>query len=148
MRPAGFWEERAVAERMALELDNAAHDRSLALYMTLRQAPDRIVGRVALNTIVRGVFQSCTAGYGLAPEATGNGYMTEALSEAVRIAFDELSLHRVEVNVIPRNTRSVAVARRCGFVQEGLSPRYLRIAGRWEDHLRFARLNARLESDQ
>lgn len=145
-RPPDFWDEHAVAERLAMELDNAAHDRSLALYIALRDEPGRYVGRVALNTIMRGAFQSCVAGYGLAPEATGKGYMTEALSEAVRIAFAELRLHRVEVNVIPRNLRSVAVAQRCGFVREGLSPRYLRIAGRWEDHIRFARLNPLLEA--
>jgi ribosomal-protein-alanine N-acetyltransferase len=59
----------------------------------------------------------------------------------MEIAFDELGLHRVEANVIPRNVRSLAVVERAGFVREGFSARYLRIGGRWEDHIRLARIN-------
>jgi ribosomal-protein-alanine N-acetyltransferase len=73
--------------------------------------------------------------------------MTEALRAAVeRIAFGELGLHRVEVAVIPRNTRSLLLAERCGFEREGLSPRFLKIAGVWEDHVRLARRNPEMET--
>jgi len=30
--------------------------------------------------------------------------------------------------------------RRCGFSEEGLARKYLNIAGKWQDHLLFARL--------
>lgn len=146
VRSASFWEPAVVAERLGHELDMAAQDRSLTLYLFTHEAPGRVAGRLALNNVVRGAFQGCTVGYGLAPDATGKGYMTEALCEAVRIAFTELALHRVEANVIPRNTRSIAVAERCGFEPEGVSPRYLKIAGRWEDHLRMARRNEAMET--
>lgn len=145
-RPVDHWEHRVVARRLAEEADLARADRALILYLCEREAPDVVVGRVALNTIVRGPSQSCTVGYGLAPEATGRGLMTEALRFTVRIAFEELGLHRVEANVIPRNERSLAVASRCGFEREGFSPRFLRIAGRWEDHVRLARINAAMEA--
>lgn len=145
VRPTSFWEPAVVGERLGNELDMAEQDRSLTFYLASQADPERIVGRIALNNIIRGAFQSCTVGYGLAPEATGRGYMTEALGEAVRVAFDELLLHRVEANVIPRNTRSIAVAERCGFEHEGISPRYLKIAGRWEDHVRMACRNAAME---
>lgn len=141
VRPADWWEPRTIADRLRHELEQAVEDRGLALYIALSQEPDHIVGRVALNNIIRGAFQGCSAGYGLAPEATGHGYMTEALNEAVEIAFRELHLHRVEVSVVPRNTRSLAVAERCGFEREGISRAYIRIAGVWEDHVRFARIN-------
>ena len=84
---------------------------------------------------------SCVIGYGMAPEAVGNGFMSEAIERIVRIGFEELGLHRLEINIVPRNARSIAVAERCGFLCEGLSPRYLKIAGRWEDHVRYAKLN-------
>jgi ribosomal-protein-alanine N-acetyltransferase len=72
--------------------------------------------------------------------------MTEALLAVVRLAFEDLGLHRVEANIMPRNTRSLAVATRCGFEREGLCPRLLNIAGVWEDHVRTARLNPTFES--
>jgi ribosomal-protein-alanine N-acetyltransferase len=66
--------------------------------------------------------------------------MTEAVKRIVEIAFDDLALHRVEANIMPRNAPSLAVAERAGFVREGLSPRYLQIAGKWEDHVRLSRV--------
>lgn len=46
---------------------------------------------------------------------------------------------------MPRNARSLRVLEKCGFACEGLSPRYLRINGVWEDHVHMVRLNDALE---
>jgi ribosomal-protein-alanine N-acetyltransferase len=64
--------------------------------------------------------------------------MRAALGLAVRMAFTELKLHRLEANIQPGNAASIALAARCGFAREGFSPRYLKIAGRWRDHERWA----------
>ncbi len=61
-------------------------------------------------------------------------------SSRSRIAFRVLKLHRVEANIQPANLRSLALARDAGFVREGYSRRYVRIAGRWRDHVRLALL--------
>lgn len=141
IRPAGYWELSTVARRLQMEFLMAEEDRGLALYLSRRRDPGTIIGRVALNNIVRGAFHSATVGYGLAPDATGEGLMTEALNTVVGLAFDDLGLHRVEANVIPRNERSLGVVERCGFEREGVARSYLRIAGEWEDHVRFSRVN-------
>jgi [ribosomal protein S5]-alanine N-acetyltransferase len=99
---------------------------------------DKICGVINLSELVRGSFQSAYMGYyALSPHA-GKGYMSAGIDLVLRRAFGELRLHRVEANIQPRNRRSIELVRRAGFRLEGLSRRYLRIAGRWRDHERWA----------
>ena len=61
--------------------------------------------------------------------------MVEAVRAAVAYAFDDLRLHRVSASYLPRNRRSAHVLQRAGFQIEGYAKDYLRIDGRWEDHI-------------
>ncbi len=100
-----------------------------------------LIGNVALTNIVRGPFLSCFLGYRLDAEASGHGYMSEAVNLMLRVAFGRFGLHRVEANVMPRNAASIRVLEKCGFQQEGRALKYLMITGKWEDHLHFVALN-------
>jgi len=109
-------------------------------YLVYRREDDALLGVFNFSEIVRGAFRSCYLGYfGFAPHA-GRGYMTEGMALALDVAFGKLKLHRVEVNIQPTNARSLALARRVGFTHEGFSRRYVKIAGRWRDHERYAML--------
>jgi [ribosomal protein S5]-alanine N-acetyltransferase len=106
--------------------------------LVCRIADGAPVGVFNLSEIVRGAFQSGYIGYyALAPFA-GRGYMSEGLELTLRFAFRALKLHRVEINIQPRNARSILLARRAGFTREGFSRRYVKLAGRWRDHERWA----------
>ena len=101
---------------------------------------DALVGVFNFSEIVRGAFQSAYLGYYAFTPHAGTGYMTEGLALALGVAFRTLRLHRVEVNVQPANRASLALVGRAGFVREGFSRSYVRIGGRWRDHVRFALL--------
>jgi [ribosomal protein S5]-alanine N-acetyltransferase len=101
-------------------------------------AAGELAGVVNISEIVRGRFQSGYLGYyGFAPH-DGRGYMTEGLRAVISKAFRKLGLHRLEANIQPGNGNSRRLVQRLGFNMEGLSPRYLKIAGQWRDHERWA----------
>jgi [ribosomal protein S5]-alanine N-acetyltransferase len=105
-----------------------------------RNGDDAPVGVFNFSHIVRGAFQSVYLGYYALEPFAGQGYMSEGLALAIDVAFRKLRLHRIEVNVQPTNVRSTALVRRAGFTREGFSRRYVKIAGRWRDHERWALL--------
>ena len=107
-------------------------------YFAIERESGTIAGVFNLSEIVRGPLQSAYLGFYAFAASSGRGLMTDALRLVTTRAFGELRLHRVEANVQPANGRSLALVERCGFRREGFSPRYLRIAGRWRDHERWA----------
>jgi ribosomal-protein-alanine N-acetyltransferase len=107
-------------------------------FLVCRHSDETSVGVINLTNIVRGLFQSGYLGYYAFAGYEGRGYMKAGLNAVVRYAFKDLRLHRLEANVQPRNLASIALVRACGFQQEGYSPRYLKISGRWRDHERWA----------
>lgn len=135
-----FYSPETTARRIEAEVRERCAGRALPLALFSRR-DGALIGTATLSAIVRGPFQSAFLGYKLAHAAQGQGLMTEAIRRIVGIAFDDLGLHRVEANVMPRNNRSIRLLRRCDFHEEGRSPEYLYINGVWEDHLHFARLN-------
>jgi ribosomal-protein-alanine N-acetyltransferase len=129
--------------RLELERELRSQDRAVRLWLFKREdrAFERIVGDLAFSNIVRGAFQSCRLGYKIDGAEGSRGLMTEALARAIDFAFEKLKLHRIEANIMPRNARSIRVVQKLGFVNEGLSRKYLKIAGVWEDHLHYVLLN-------
>lgn len=97
-----------------------------------------LVGVINLSEIVRGPFQSAYLGYYAFSPHHRKGYMRRALAAVVSRAFFTYGLHRVEANIQPKNRASRALVESIGFKQEGFSPRYLKILGRWRDHERWA----------
>lgn len=97
-----------------------------------------LAGAINLTNIVKGAFCSGYLGYYAFTGFERRGLMTQGLNAVVKHAFKNLGLHRVEANIQPGNAASIALAKRCGFQLEGYSPKYLKIAGRWRDHERWA----------
>jgi len=99
---------------------------------------ERFGGEVTLSSIQRGPFQSAFVGYWIDEDLAGMGLVPEAVVVTLRFAFEAISLHRVEISIIPRNHASRRVVEKLGIREEGIAQRFLEIDGVWEDHVRYA----------
>ncbi len=107
-------------------------------YLVCARRGGALLGVINLSQIFHGNFRSAYSGYYGDAAAAGRGYVAEGMRLLIRHAFSTLKLHRLEANIQPGNRASIRLAKACGFRLEGYSPRYLKIAGRWRDHERWA----------
>lgn len=127
---------RLRVKRAAREI---AADEAYSLFLFDARS-QTLLGGLTLGLIRRGVAQACTLGYWMGQRHAGKGHMSEAVRGALRFAFQELALHRVEAACLPSNAPSRRLLDRVGFQHEGLARSYLRINGAWADHLLYAAL--------
>ncbi|MFB7635187.1 GNAT family N-acetyltransferase [Streptomyces sp. NPDC056149] len=110
-------------------LDLAVEDRETGAYL----------GDLALSRIDRdnahGSFRIA-----LVPGASGRGLGPEAIRLLLKYAFDQVGLHRVELEVFAFNERARRGYEKCGFAVEGRLREALRWGGAWHDVLVMAAL--------
>lgn len=138
-REASYYSPEQCAQSIIEGREAAQLDRAYPLFVFSRDGQG-MVGSFTLSNVVRGPFQACLLGYGIAARWQGQGLMAEALEAGLSLAFGPLDLHRVMANYLPRNERSARLLARLGFEREGCARAYLRIAGQWEDHVLTAKI--------
>jgi len=115
---------------------------SARLAIFFKEAPQGpMLGVCNFSEIMRGVFRACFLGYSMDHRYQGQGIMYEALNRAVTFMFERFKLHRIMANYMPRNERSGRLLKKLGFTVEGYARDYLKIAGKWEDHILTSRIN-------
>lgn len=106
-------------EEAALRLNPEETDSNKLEFHIRTLADDRLIGFVALHSIEWNNGTSLLAvGIGEA-EYRGKGYGTDALRLILRLAFHELNLFRVGLDVIATNTRAINTYEKLGFQHEG-----------------------------
>lgn len=101
-----------------------------------------MIGGATISRMLRGVAQSCAIGYWVGEQHIQKGYMSEALHGLLPYVFIQKKFRRLEAACLPHNAASIRVLEKTGFTQEGYAREYLKIAGKWEDHLLFAMLES------
>ncbi|MBL4931920.1 GNAT family N-acetyltransferase [Clostridium paridis] len=139
-----FYEKEYQETAIDKELEEIKKGSSFRLWIFKKGEENRIIGSIGFNNIVRGGFLSCFLGYKLDKDEINQGYMTEAIRKGISIMFNEGGLHRIEANIMPKNLPSLRVVEKLGFYSEGLAYKYLRINGKWEDHIHMVLLNEKL----
>lgn len=135
LRPDDYFTDDG--QKAVVEAALMLYDQGTSLPHVILDDSDRVVGRITLNGIVRGPFQSCSVGYWVCEAANGRGVATAAVGDVKRIAFEELGLHRIQGETLLHNFRSQRVLERSGFVRFGMAPTYLNIAGEWQDNFMY-----------
>ncbi len=111
--------------------------REDAGYPAIVEFEGALVARVTIFGVQWGAERGGSIGYWIDEAHAGRGIVPTAVAMLAGLAFDR-GLHRLEIAVRPENDRSIAVAQKLGFRDEGLRLSYLYIDGNWRDHRIYA----------
>lgn len=125
----------ATAEHYAQYLERLKGSRHDGFFVIVE---GQLAAVINVNEIVLGAFRNAYLGYYAFAPFARQGHMREGLRLCIDHCFGALELHRLEANIQPDNEPSIRLVKSLGFRLEGFSPRYLKIAGRWRDHERWA----------
>jgi [ribosomal protein S5]-alanine N-acetyltransferase len=128
-----FWEEKLNFFRTSWD-----EEKSLRFFIIKNQ---KVIGSVGYDQLSRGPFQACFLGYALDKDHQGQGIMGQTLQETISILFKNLNFHRIMANYVPTNEKSGKVLTSLGFEKERLAKDYLKLNGKWEDHVLTSLIN-------
>lgn len=118
-----FWSSPPLADiaaAHALLADIHAHFARKTLFQwgITRADDDRVIGTTTIFQIDHD-HRRAEIGFALGRAHWGQGYASDSVTALIRFAFETLDLHRLEADADPRNTASIAVLTKQGFVREG-----------------------------
>ena len=134
-----FYTEAGQREVLARNLE--ARRRGSMLPLAIVDGDGAVCGRINLNEIVRGAYQGASVGYWVSESHAGQGLASAAVADIAQISFGELGLHQLQAATLLHNTPSQHVLARNHFRPFAVAESYLKIDGRWQDHILFQRLN-------
>jgi len=86
---------------------------------------DAVLGYASLNAITSAPLYGASLGYWVDAAEYGRGIATSAVGALLRIADEDLSLHRIEAGTSPSNLASQRVLTKNGFEQFGIARSHL-----------------------
>ncbi len=107
-------------------------------FLVFHQNDNSLVGNININNVVRGVAQFASVGYWIGEKYASKGYMTESLEAVIRYALTDLKLNKITAACLPENAASRRVLTKLNFSRDGYSKKYLKIAGKWQDHVLYS----------
>lgn len=131
---------RAMYRRRLRAYAKDVHNDVSYPYFIFENKTGALIGGLTLSNVRRGSAQTASLGYWMGAPYAGRGHMRDAVGIVLPMAFNVLRLHRIEAATMLKNFASMRVLESVGFEREGMARGYLKINGRWEDHLLYARL--------
>ena len=104
----------------------------------LIEVEGELAGQISVANILYGSVSSASIGYWIGKDFAGRGAIPIAVALTIDHLFDELHLHRVEIDIRPENDASLRVVQKLQLREEGIKERFIHIDGQWRDHRIFA----------
>lgn len=103
----------------------------------------RIIGQISLGAVFMGAMRSGIVGYWIDRAYAGRGFTplgVAMLCDWALLDTNGPQLHRIEIDILPENTRSRRVVQKLGCHYEGVRRDYMFIHGAWRDHESYSLL--------
>lgn len=139
-RTQTFYTYRFQKALLHCEYNLAVKQSAVRFWVFEKMRPEWIIGTVSLQDIRRDFYQSCVLGYKFDRRVWGRGYAKESISRCMKVAFEEMELHRIEAHTVPENTASRKLLEGLGFAWEGTKRQSVKLHGTWRDHELYALL--------
>jgi RimJ/RimL family protein N-acetyltransferase len=97
-----------------------------------------LIGSMGLHT--RLGENELEIGYWIHKDFISQGLATEATAALVRVAFEIIKIHRIEIHCDPGNHASASVPKKLRFTHEGTLRAKIRFLDRWSDSMIWAML--------
>ena len=133
-RPEEFYTESFWLAYIKRARSEFRSEKTLRFCIFLKDGRE-LIGHANFVNFERGPFQNCRVGYSIGKDHEGKGLMNESLQICINYIFETLDFHRVEANCVPDNPRSRTLLKRLGFSEHGIAKNYLKINGKWRDHV-------------
>ncbi|HJS18262.1 MAG TPA: GNAT family protein [Anaerolineales bacterium] len=108
------------------------------IYGIFNPQETRLLGGTGLHTRVGD--EQLEIGYWIHKDFVNQGLVTESTASLIKVAFELLNIHRLEIHCDPNNFASAAIPRKLGFTHEGTLRARTRFLDRWSDSMIWALL--------
>lgn len=103
------------------------------IYAIFNEDESRLLGGTGLHTRLGN--EQLEIGYWIHKDFTNQGLVTESTAALVKVAFEIVHIHRLEIHCDPRNLASASIPRKLGFTHEGTLRAKTRFLDRWSDSM-------------
>ena len=103
------------------------------IYGIFDKKETRLIGGTGLHTRVGA--EQLEIGYWMHKDFINQGLVTESTAALVKVAFEVIHIHRLEIHCDPGNHASAAIPRKLGFTHEGTLRAKTPFLDRWSDSM-------------
>ncbi len=109
------------------------------IYGIFNKDETRLLGGTGLHTRIGD--EQLEIGYWIHKDFINQGLVTESTAALVKVAFEIVHVHRLEIHCDPGTFASAAIPRKLGFTHEGTLRAKTRFLDRWSDSMVWALLD-------